>query len=164
MKIITVLLVSGFLLNSCKDAGDGKILLDEKRAAEQVIPIVKAKELQRQFIAGRAELGKLVTDTSFLSKHFDLPNAESFNRDAISLLLNQPGADGIRVYYGRDENGKVRLVLLPVDKNGKDIVNKLTGKPVAVTLPGVSTAKAFDEDGEAVETGQICPPCIIDGQ
>ena len=63
----------------------------------------------------------MIGDTSYLGKNFNLPNAETFTRDAIILLLNQTGADGVKVYYGRDNAGVVRLVLLPVDKNGRDI-------------------------------------------
>jgi len=70
-------------------------------------------------------------------------------------LLNQKGADGIRIYFGRDEKGQVRLVLLPVDKNGKDIRVKLLDDKNITQKAGA--APPDDIDGEAVEAGQRCP-------
>jgi hypothetical protein len=138
---------------------DGKIPFNESRAAESVIPIEQARQYQRNFITGRDTLSRSATP------NFNLPNAESFTRDAIILLLNQENADGIRIYYGKDNAGMVRLVLLPVDKNGKDIQTTLIdrGQTNAISIPGVSGAYAAPPaEAQAVENGQTCPPCLID--
>lgn len=135
------------------------IPLDEARARRSVIGIDTAIQYQQRFVQTRGAL----RDTAFLSRNFNIPNAESFSRDAIILLLNQQGADGIRVYYGKDNTGKVRLVLLPIDSAGRNIKNKLISTQTALQVPGVSSAQAqqFAEDGEAIEKGQTCPPCEI---
>jgi hypothetical protein len=166
--VFSALLVTTFTWAGCKNdngGGDGKIPFDERRAEQSVIPIDTAKQYQANFINARETLGRLIGDTNFLRQNFNLPNAESFTRDAIILLLNQTGADGIRVYYGKDNAGGVRLVLLPVDKNGKDIQAVLInrGQTNAISIPGISSAQAAPaSDAQAVENGQTCPPCIID--
>ena len=90
-----------------------------------------------------------------------MPNGEAFSKDAILLLLSQKEATGIRVYYGKDSKGVVRLVLLPVRNDGSVIYNKLitSGQPAPD-----SVSRALSSTAEAVETGQTCPPCLIDAQ
>jgi hypothetical protein len=152
------LLVACFMLSGCYRE---QIRVDEKRAREELIPIEQAKSYQEKFMASRRELEKLVSDTSFLKRSFSLSNAESFNRDMISLLLNQKGADGIRIYLGQDEKGQIKLVLLPVDKEGHDIITILLPNTAAIHVPGIAPAYADVTGGQAGETGQQCPPCTI---
>jgi hypothetical protein len=45
----------------------------------------------------------------------------SFDRGAIDKILAQPSCALLRIYYGKDENGKPNLILLGVDKDGKDM-------------------------------------------
>ncbi|MGZ5134192.1 MAG: hypothetical protein ACXWCG_03540 [Flavitalea sp.] len=151
----------------CNDNGTnlGKIPFDERRAQQSVISIDTAKQYQQNFIGTRETLGRLIGDTNFLRQNFNLPNAESFTRDAIILLLNQTGADGIRLYYGKDNAGEVRLVILPIDKNGKDIQTVLIerGQTNAISIPGIQSAQAnAPSQFQAIENGQTCPPCLID--
>jgi len=97
-----------------------------------------------------------------------VPNSESFTKDALLLLLSQKGADGIRFYYGKDKKGVVRLVMLPVTKEGKDIYTKLIASSTTKLNTDSSAPKfntrdaAAETNAEAVETGQTCPPCLID--
>ena len=152
--ILTCLVVISFILTGCYR---NKILFDEARAKQQLIPIEQAKSYQQNFISSREGIAKFLNDSSYLKKHFNHPNAELFNRDMIALLLNQEGADGIRVYYGEDEKGQIKLVLLPVDKNGNDIMFSGTS---ALSIPGISGAYA--QGGyQAGENGQGCVPCTI---
>jgi hypothetical protein len=160
-------LLIAFTWAGCNDNNDGagKIPFDERRAEQSVIPIDTAKSYQANFISTRETLRKLLADTNFLNRNFNLPNAETFTRDAIILLLNQTGADGIKMYYGKDNAGVVRLVLLPVDKNGRDIQNVLIDRRQAnaISIPGIPSAQAAPpSEAQAVENGQTCPPCIID--
>ena len=165
--LVACSLVIALLVVSCnqQNAGDGKMPFDQARAQQSVISIDTAKQYQANFIRTRDSLRKLPGDTSFLGQNFNLPNAESFSRDALILLLNQTGADGVRVYYGKDNAGVVRLVLLPVDKNGRDIQAVLIerGQTQAISIPGISSAQAAPPSQfQAVENGQTCPPCLID--
>ncbi|HLK30380.1 MAG TPA: hypothetical protein VKT28_17490 [Puia sp.] len=155
---VVILAIMSIIFSSCyRD----KIRFDENRAKQQIIPIDTAKIFQKNFLASHERFTKFATDTSFFAKHLNMPNAETFNRDIISLLLNQNGADGIRIYYGEDEKGQVRLVLLPVDAKGNDIINDLRSTS-AIKIPGISSAYA-QTGGGAGENGQGCPPCQIGG-
>lgn len=161
LSILSLLLAILFVVG-CGDKG--KIPVNEDRAREQVIPVKQGIAYQDSFVSARNQLARLLTDSTFLSRKFNLPNAETFNRDAIGLLLNAEGpgglAAGIRVYLGTDEKGVMRIVLVPVDKDGKDIIGPLLGNKTALNIPGISSAFA-QGDGQVVENGQVCPPCEI---
>ncbi len=60
---------------------------------------------------------------------------EYFGRDAIIAMLNQPECVGMRIYYAKNESGKPVLVLVGVDKKGRDMTNGIIN-----------------------EVGSICPP------
>jgi hypothetical protein len=154
----TLIIVAGFAALSLAIAGCN----DEQRAKEHIISMRKADGYRKSFASTKDSLYHLVSDTDFLDKKFNLPVAEMFNRDAIALLLNQEGADGIRIYFGRDEEGYVRLVLLPVDKNGKDIHKTLLDSTETKKEPAAGDQKVMKQtmdnlDGDAVEVGQRCP-------
>jgi hypothetical protein len=144
--------------SSCNDKGAGKIPFNEERARQQIIPVQQGSQYSVKFVNLRdSVLPKQLRDSSFLNRQFNLPIAETFNRDAIIALLNAEGADGVRIYFGNDDKGLVRLVLMPVDKNGNDIVTKLTG--TVNNKEGTPAAKAAAlAAGESVENGQRPPP------
>lgn len=155
-KCVLFLTVLSGLYSSCSDKG-GKIPFDEERARQQIIPVAQGSQYSINFVNLRdSVLPKLIRDSSFLDRQFNLPIAETFNRDAIIALLNADGADGVRVYFGNDDKGLVRLVLMPVDKNGNDIVTKLTG--TGRDKVAGQAARVAVQDGESVENGQRPPP------
>jgi hypothetical protein len=133
------------------------IPVDETRAKSQIIPLEQGEVYQANFLKTHEELKKLLSDTNFLEKNFRMPNAEFFNRDAIATLLNIPGADGIRVYLGIDPTGETKYVLVPVDKDGNDIITALI--PIKAG-PGKPPYTAGG-DSQVVENGQVCPQCQI---
>jgi len=165
-KVLTAMTVATLFIIGCNggggQGGTGLIPVDESKANNEVITIKQAIALQKQYLSHYAELHRMVKDSAYLKKDFNLPNAETFGRDAIALLLNT-GADSIRVYYGIDSVGEMHLVLLPVNKKGADMYMRLIAhKSTALNIPGISSAHAQDNgDGEAVENGQTCPPCVI---
>lgn len=148
-------LVAGLAFAGCNQGSPGGIPIDREQAKTHIISEKQARDLIGRFKQTRLRN----SDTAFMA---GMPDAESFNRHAIALLLNQEGAEGIRIYVGHDEKGQTRLVLLPVDKNGKNIVRNLLGGTQAY-IPGVKSAKAFDEDGPALENGQRCPSICDEG-
>ena len=154
--LFLALLVFVIALVGC---GDGGIPVDEQRARQHIIKVVDAKTYTASLEQGIAMLTRRLGDNT-LRDSFSIPKAETFNRDAIALLLNQEGADGIRIYFGRNAKNEVCLVLVPVDKNGQNIIRNLVGSRTAF-IPGVSKAYA-DGEGEAVENGQRCP-VVCDG-
>jgi hypothetical protein len=126
------------------------------KAKKHFISLANAQALTAGYRKEKITLMRETTDTNFLATNFNLPNAESFNRDAIIALLNQEGADGVRIYLGRDKQGLIRMVLTAVDSTGNDI----TGSPVRV-----SANTGFIESANAspapppvlLESGQRCP-------
>ena len=92
-----------------------------------------------------------------LKVQLGLPLSESFNRDAIAALLNAKDssgnlAAGVRVYFGQGVDGQTRLVLVPYDGRGNDIITRLSQGDAASAV-----------GGEAVEDGKTCPPtCSAD--
>lgn len=50
-------------------------------------------------------------------------NAGYFGRDCIVRILEQNGCVGIRMYYGRNDDGSPCLVLVGVDNTGEDLYN-----------------------------------------
>lgn len=153
------LLVPTLLLAGCKDQGpgNGKIPFDRKKALEQIIPVTVGSQYSKNFLTIRdTVLPRVIPDSTFLRNSFNLPIAETFNRDAIIALLNADGAAGVRVYFGNDDKGLVRLVLMPVDKEGKDIITTLVSDSTGRDGSQPKTA-AFNE-GQSVENGQRPPP------
>lgn len=151
-SILAGIAVSGMLLlSSCH----GKIPLDEQKASLHIIPGPQGKEYIHSFQEASIELSRQIKDSSFLDKQFQLPIAEAFNRDAIAALLNATGAQGIRIYLGRDKVGQIRLVLVPITKEGNDIYTKLINKRDAPASG--ATAGAATPESQVVEVGQRCP-------
>jgi hypothetical protein len=134
----------------------GKIPVDDKKAQVHIIPESQAREYLRSYSVAFQDLRKQVKDTLLLDTKFNLPIAEAFNRDAIGALLNADGAAGIRIYLGRDSIGQIRLVLLPITKEGRDIYTRLVGNG-DIPAGGVSAAPMPASVGQAVEDGQRCP-------
>ena len=156
---LAALAVSGIIWSSgCQPAWNGKIPINEDSARLNIISASLGKSYIRSYKAADTELMHIVKD-SFLN-HFQLPIAEAFNRDAIAALLNVDGAVAIRVYLGRDDLGQVRMVLVPMDKNGNDIITQLV-KPGAQSdttkQPRVEEKAASSGSGQVVDNGQRCP-------
>jgi hypothetical protein len=49
--------------------------------------------------------------------------AHAVGANLVTAILSQENCNGIRMYYGLDENGNKQLVLVGVDANGDDITN-----------------------------------------
>ncbi|MBS1667782.1 MAG: hypothetical protein JST58_10430 [Bacteroidetes bacterium] len=151
------LIAFSFILSSCYRE---EVSVNLDKARKQIIPIEQAKEYQQRWLASKKEVERFLTDTASQKKKLIFDNAETFSRDVIGLLLNQKGADSLRIYFGENDKGEVKLVLLPVDKDGHDIVSSLIANSAAIKVPGVSNANA-STSGDAGETGTPCPPCTI---
>lgn len=82
-----------------------------------------------------------------------LPISETFNLEAIDEIICQPNAIGFRVYMAMDDNQKVRFVLVGVDGDGKDIIQRKNENPA------MSKQEADDAGNstKVFETGQRWP-------
>jgi ABC-type dipeptide/oligopeptide/nickel transport system permease subunit len=61
--------------------------------------------------------------------------AQYFGKDLVDKVLAQPGCVGVRMYYGKHENGKSGVIILGVDKFGKDMVSGVLALPTSICPP-----------------------------
>jgi hypothetical protein len=164
LRLVTLLMI--VLIISAMGCGmpqvSTNIPFNEDSARSHILPIRQAVAYTQGF--------RTVRDSSFkgLSLKEAFGQAEAFNRDAIAVLLNQQDvsggkAAGVRIYYGYDQQKKqIRMILVPYDSKGNDIINELVGNKV-VSIPGISSAKAFTGNGQTIEEGQRCPVVCDNG-
>jgi hypothetical protein len=132
----------------CRDEHKSdQIPYNKEKAQEHIISINTAAQLTANFRKERIALTRQLKDSSYLNKSFNIPLAESFNRDAFAALLNQKGAEGIRVYLGY-EKGLIKLVMVAVDVNNNDITGD-NGKVMKLVSNEAAPI--------AIEAGQRCP-------
>lgn len=160
MKTLKTLILTGTMLgitlmfSQCRqqpavdDGSQPQIPYNKEKAQVHIISIKEASQFVSTYKVGRLGLDRQVRDTGYLTKSFNLPIAEQFNRDAIAALLNQKGAQGLRIYLGQDKNGLVNLVLVATDDKNNDI----TGDDGQVMKFAGNTGQAI-----ALEAGQRCP-------
>lgn len=70
---------------------------------------------------------------------------ETFNRGEFDFVLAQQGCVGLRVYFGMTPDLKVKVIVVGVDADSKDI------------LPSSSAMVAGDGGKGVVEYGRPCP-------
>ncbi|GAA4452167.1 hypothetical protein GCM10023189_15150 [Nibrella saemangeumensis] len=77
----------------------------------------------------------------------DVTKAELFSRAQLMELLE--GADGLRIYYGADDNGRGQLLLVSVDKEKRD--------RLPATAGGGKDMPGGEPTGKVLAFGQPCP-------
>jgi hypothetical protein len=158
--LLGLLIVSTFTLSGC-GGGPGEPPINLDSVSGHVIPIKDAIALTTKF---RNTVDTLNAHCPGFKDSFLIGRSEAFNRDSYWLLLRQKDssghyAAGIRIYYGLDAKGVMKLVMVPYSRDGYDIIKNLISaddKPV----PGVSPAKveSLSTGGaQALEQGQLCP-------
>ncbi len=168
---LTLLFMTG--LAGCHPAGDhgcGIHPYNEDTVRNHVISASTAREYTASF---RMSVDSFNKNCAGFKDNMKFGYAEAFPSDVFYALLGeqtdkQGKAVGIRIYYGRGSNGDIKMVLVPYDKDGNDMLDKvvnLNGKP----LPGAGAERkesksAATTDGQAVEDGQRCPTvCSTNG-
>lgn len=132
--------------------------------SEHVIPIGVARALTANF---RATIAHFDTTCPKFADSLHFGHAESFPTDVfVKLLLQhndkQGWARGIRIYFGRGDSGEIKMVMVPYDKNGNDMIDSLV--PVRNLAPGSTRSRELlTTAGQAVEQGQRCPTICDDG-
>ncbi|MGD1043779.1 MAG: hypothetical protein ABR936_00475 [Bacteroidota bacterium] len=53
-----------------------------------------------------------------------------FGKDVVEKTMKQPGCVSVRMYYGKNANGKAGFVIVGVDKNGRDMVPTVIAGPI----------------------------------
>jgi len=155
--VVSVSLIAG--CDQQPTRGTGSIPFNEDSVRGHIIKIDEAKAYTAKYRSVMDSSKKQIAPRAVGGLEFGL--AESFNRDAIAILLNQKDslgndAAGIRVYYGENEGGQIRMILVPYDSKGNDIIHQLIVEKAA-KIPGISEAKAYWDGGQAIDNGQRCP-------
>jgi len=61
--------------------------------------------------------------------------AQYFGKELVDKTLAQPGCVGVRMYYGKHTNGKPGVLIIGVDKYGKDMVSGILAMPTMCCPP-----------------------------
>ncbi|QJX47672.1 hypothetical protein HMJ29_12255 [Hymenobacter taeanensis] len=96
---------------------------------------------------------------NYRNQNPNAPKGHCIKKEQLEAILSQPGCEGIRAYYGLDDDGNRKLVLVGIDANENDILSET----------GVDTLlRAADTDGAGTESSAAttiatdlppCPPC-----
>ncbi|MBC7934555.1 MAG: hypothetical protein H7Y86_04230 [Rhizobacter sp.] len=73
-----------------------------------------------------------------------LPLSETFARGAIENLFAEGTCEGLRIYYGMDEEEKVHAIIVGVNEDNEDIL------PASLSI--------VENEPVIIEEGQRCPP------
>src|SRR5438046_166391 len=76
-----------------------------------------------------------------------LPFSETFDGSQFPTLLDKPGIVGLRMYYGMKDDLTIHLIIVGVDKNNDDVINR-----------NQNTTKSLDDNDMILEEGLTCPP------
>jgi hypothetical protein len=145
---------------------DGKIPYNEDSVQNHIITIGLAREYTRNFRMAVDSFNRICGNFKDSMK---FGHAESFPRDLFAALLDetnpkQGSAKGIRIYYGRGPDGDIRLVLVPYDSLGNDMIGHIVDLKARPGAPGNAHVEALSTDsGQAGEDGQRCPTLCDDG-
>lgn len=123
---------------------------------------------------------------NFRESNPDHTHAFYFGCELFENLLKEPGCVGIRIYYAQDDDGSPKMVLVGVDKFGKDILKKSIKNPYELRLSSDSdslmrstdtmgsgdesrtmseddSGEDGDEDSGIIDSGKPCPPFCSGG-
>lgn len=165
--LFALVVVSTFGLSGCGGGAGVEPPINEDSVRPHAIPIAVAAKYTADFRNGIDSFNK---NCPKFAETMQFGRAEAFNSDVFRLLLRQKDstgkpAAGIRIYFGLDEKGVVKFVMVPYDVNGADILHHLISTDEK-QVPGVSPAKTealVIGGAQAMEMGQICPPICSPG-
>jgi hypothetical protein len=157
-----------FTLISCGggDQDHGRPLYNEDSVKNHVISLGEAIQLTKDF---RRHIDTFNTKCPGFKDSMQFGYSEAFNADSYQLLLSQKDsagrlAAGVRIYYGLGKDGQIKLVLVPYDVDGKDILHHLISSDSTKTPAGAAKATGVTaSDAQALEQGQHCPPTCPPG-
>ncbi|MHA4810888.1 hypothetical protein ACX0G9_22465 [Flavitalea flava] len=159
--LFALVTVSTFALSGCGGGSGAEPPINEDSVKPHAIPIAVAAKYTEDF---RNNIDSFNKNCPKFAESMHFGKAEAFNSDVFRVLLRQKDstgklAAGIRIYYGLDEKGTVKFVMVPYDENGADILHHLISTDEK-QVPGVSPAKTealVIGGAQAMEMGQLCP-------
>jgi hypothetical protein len=162
--ILVIASLPGCGNNNHDDGGKPPTSFNADTVANHVISINEARLLTRTFRNTVDTFNRICVG---FKDSLKFGHAEEFPGDVFTALLQEENpkqgkAKGIRIYYGRGVDGEIKLVLVPVDSLGNDMIGtiiKLKENPT----PGKAHTLSASSDGQAAEQGQRCPTLCDDG-
>jgi hypothetical protein len=164
-QLLLVLLLTASVchFSACRPPAPDGEEINADSVKNHILPIEKAIQYTASFRASIDTFNKTAPHFAD-SMHFG--HAEAFNKDVIRELLRQSDslgkAAGIRIYYGRDNAGSIRMILVPYDSAGNDIITHIinvSGKPAN----GAHVEALTVSGGQTLEDGIRCPTACDDG-
>jgi hypothetical protein len=158
----------GWALSGCNPNGAGggePVPFNLDTVRDHVIPIDSAIELTHGFTSAIDSFNRKCAS---LKDSLRFSHAEEFPADVFQALLaekdpKQGSAKGIRIYFGRGRDGLVKLVMVPVDSLGNDMIEHIVDLKEGAAA-GEKQAQALRvSNAQAVEKGQHCPPICDSG-
>ena len=157
LSLLTLVTICG--LSGCGPGGQkdsGLPPADDEIVKKHTIPIDTAIQYTASF---RAAIDSFNRNCPTFKDSMQFGHAEAWPTDVFVKLLTEQNekqgkAKGIRVYFGRGVHGEIKLVLVPYDKNGNDMIDHLVE---------LGPDKSLKSNGQAVEDGQRCPTACDDG-
>lgn len=151
---VLVYFLGALLIGSCKEQpqpGKDQVCIDVPKDTSELgridhfIPLGTINQFKKDFINVRDSFAR-----SFPGVY--LPQAEVFNKATVVDILKLDSCVGLKIYYGikPGTQKQLRVILVGVDKNGKDLYLQ-KGSGLAAEVNG--------EQGGA-EFGQCPPPCV----
>ncbi len=146
------LLLGGFFFYSCttlKNVVNIPFDVSQLQRINHLISPEQAADLTSRFDRTRGSWSKR-----------SMPVSEAFNKRQVDSLLNQQGCVGIRIRYGMDDQGQVRMVLYGINEQGKDIAELGWNEPktgLAQNRKQKGSDQQFFDSPIILENGQRCP-------
>ncbi|HTI92638.1 MAG TPA: hypothetical protein VL727_18710 [Puia sp.] len=168
---LLLIAITSIGLSGCGPEGDKNVVVlpapNDTTIEHHAISIDLARQLAASF---RASIDSFNKSCPNFKDSMQFGHAESFPTDVFVKLLRehnekQGSAKGIRIYFGRGPGGEIKLILVPYDKNGNDMIDHLVdinGNPAPGTTP-IKTEELKSGVGQVVEQGQRCPTVCDDG-
>jgi hypothetical protein len=77
-------------------------------------------------------------------------------KEQLSAILGQPGCEGVRMYYGLDDAGNRKLVMVGIDADENDIISTTA----TAALRAASDVESPEPASTSIATDlPPCPPC-----
>ncbi|MBN1396714.1 MAG: hypothetical protein JXA06_01655 [Bacteroidetes bacterium] len=115
LSVVVTIIVNPFFNQSAKAEQ-----LNSKDNNFQLNPAKNAVELTKNYMRINASQDVIV---------------QNFGKELVEKILAQPGCVGVRLYYGKHADGKSGVIIVGVDKNGKDMITGVIAKPAIICPP-----------------------------
>jgi hypothetical protein len=154
--LITASIIQLVSCNQGAGGAGGENPINPDTVRNHTITIAQADQMTASF---RSYLDTLDKTVPHFKDSMAFGHAEAFPKDVFRELLRQTDSTGpvygIRIYYGRDVNGKIRQILVPYDSNGNDIIRHY----VDYNQPkqGAHVEALSVSTGQALQNGTRCP-------